>query len=196
MKRNRLLALLADTRGASAVEFALVAGPFLLILVGSVEFGRYVWTRQAIQDTAIAGARCVGVLQRPCEQDGVFNPTKARNFVIATAPIRIRTPLNSTRPPTTEMARVTLFITLRTVSSISRRSITDTFGNFTTRSCVSRARCAGSSRLARTGAIYQCGALSNVPAPNTNIDATNAAMTTSADKGAIRDVTQIEHGRK
>jgi hypothetical protein len=89
MKRNRFLAFFADTRGASAVEFALVAGPFILILLGSVEFGRYVWTRQAVQDTAIAGARCVGVLQRPCEDEGVFNPTRARNFVIATAAGRL-----------------------------------------------------------------------------------------------------------
>ena len=49
--------------------------------------------------------------------------------------------------------------------------MTDTFGNRTTRSCVSRAALRPDPRrLARTGAMNQCGASSNVPAPNTNMN--------------------------
>jgi hypothetical protein len=49
-------------------------------------------------------------------------------LVIETAPIRIKLPLKRTRPPTTVTASVTLLTMLATVSSTSRRSMTDTFG--------------------------------------------------------------------
>src|SRR5271167_325420 len=59
---------------------------------------------------------------------------------MATAPMRISPPLNNTSPPTTLMASVTFFMTSRTVSRISWKSMTDTLGNRTTRSCWKRAR--------------------------------------------------------
>src|SRR2546425_877663 len=61
---------------------------------------------------------------------------------MATAPIRIRAPLNSTRPPTTVTASVTFDMMSRTVTRISWKSITDTFGNLSTRSCWNFARAA------------------------------------------------------
>src|SRR5581483_8844045 len=65
-------------------------------------------------------------------------------FVIATAPISMRTPLNSTSPPTTVIASVTFPITSRTVSRISWKSITEIFGNRLTSAAWKRARPAGS----------------------------------------------------
>jgi Flp pilus assembly protein TadG len=38
--------------GAAAVEFALVVGPLLLLIFGVFEFGRLLWTREAIQGRA------------------------------------------------------------------------------------------------------------------------------------------------
>ncbi len=44
-------------RGAAAVEFALVAIPFLLLVFTMVEFGRYVMIYQILTDAAREGAR-------------------------------------------------------------------------------------------------------------------------------------------
>lgn len=72
---------IADQRGASAVEFALVVVPFLFLIVGVVEVGRAFWTRQVLTDVAMAGARCMGVLQVQCTEGGNYSATKTRNFI-------------------------------------------------------------------------------------------------------------------
>ncbi len=63
---RRLIQAGASRSGASAVEFALVLFPLLLVIFGVIEFGRAMWTREALQETAIAGARCMGVLNSNC----------------------------------------------------------------------------------------------------------------------------------
>lgn len=59
-------AFLLNSRGAVAIEFAAIALPLMLLLGGSVEISRYVWTRLALQDAASTGARCVGLRLEPC----------------------------------------------------------------------------------------------------------------------------------
>lgn len=76
---------LGDSRGANAVEFALLAGPFLLVLVGTVEFGRAFWSRQVVQEVAIAGARCVAVPQPSCMAAGKYDATAARQYIMTSA---------------------------------------------------------------------------------------------------------------
>jgi Flp pilus assembly protein TadG len=61
MRRRSFRRFAGARSGATAVEFALVIGPLLLVLLGTVEVSRLLWTRQAIQSVAIAGARCLGV---------------------------------------------------------------------------------------------------------------------------------------
>ncbi|MGH7045784.1 MAG: TadE/TadG family type IV pilus assembly protein [Stellaceae bacterium] len=61
--------------GATAVEFALVAPMFFMLVFGTIEFGRLLWTQEALQETAIAGARCVAIAQgttqdSPCASGG------------------------------------------------------------------------------------------------------------------------------
>ncbi len=58
------LAALARARGGTtAVEFALVLPMFLMLVFGGIEFGRLLWMKEALQETAIAGARCVAIAQ-------------------------------------------------------------------------------------------------------------------------------------
>lgn len=63
---NTFRAGLRDQRGSVAVEFAFLALPLVLLLGGSIEIGRYVWTRLAVQDAASTGARCLGLQLAPC----------------------------------------------------------------------------------------------------------------------------------
>jgi Flp pilus assembly protein TadG len=44
-------------RGATLVEFALVATVFLTVMFGVIEFGRCLWTHNALSDAARRGAR-------------------------------------------------------------------------------------------------------------------------------------------
>lgn len=74
---------LGDRRGASAVEFALVVIPFLLLCFGIIEVGRALWTRQVLADVAILGARCMGVRQLQCSEGEHYSADKTRRFIIA-----------------------------------------------------------------------------------------------------------------
>lgn len=83
--RRFLRRFLRHEGGASALEFALVAVPLLLIIVGTVEYGRALWTQQAMQSLAISAARCIGVAQTECTSAGSYNATRTRTHVIAEA---------------------------------------------------------------------------------------------------------------
>jgi Flp pilus assembly protein TadG len=83
--RRPIRRLARDRGGASAVEFALVIGPFILVLFGVIEFGRLLWTLNALQETAIAGARCMGVLNSSCTSSGAYNSTSSVNYVKSVA---------------------------------------------------------------------------------------------------------------
>lgn len=63
MSFQLLRRLRADTSGAAAVEFAFVAIPLLLLIFGILEFGRALWDHNALQETAMAAARCEGISQ-------------------------------------------------------------------------------------------------------------------------------------
>lgn len=49
----------ADERGAAAVEFALIFVPLVLLLIGIVDFGRVLYTRNNIIEAADVGARVI-----------------------------------------------------------------------------------------------------------------------------------------
>lgn len=80
MKR-RLGGLIGDRRGASAVEFAMVIGPLLLLICGVFEFGRVMWTREALQETATAGARCMGMTASSCASGGGYSSTGTITYI-------------------------------------------------------------------------------------------------------------------
>lgn len=50
-----------DQGGASAVEFALVAVPFFLMLFGIIEGGRLLWTQLGLQHAVEMAARCASL---------------------------------------------------------------------------------------------------------------------------------------
>jgi len=72
---------MGDSRGAAAVEFALVIIPLLLFLFGIFEFGRLLWTREALQSAAIAGARCMGIGQTECTTSGSYDAQKTAAYI-------------------------------------------------------------------------------------------------------------------
>ena len=80
------MSLRAARSGTTAVEFALVAPLFLMFLFGTVEFGRLLWTREALQQSAIAGARCMALAQgavqnSPCSSSGSYSASTTKSYI-------------------------------------------------------------------------------------------------------------------
>ena len=59
--RPRLRSLLANRRGAAALEFALVMLAFLPLCLGTMEAGLLLWAHNALQTSANLTARCVAI---------------------------------------------------------------------------------------------------------------------------------------
>ncbi|HEY1261409.1 MAG TPA: TadE family protein [Stellaceae bacterium] len=86
MRRGGWRRLARASAGAAALEFALLAPVFIALLFGTVEFGRLLWTWQALQETAGAGARCVAIAQGtsptgPCASGGAYSQSTAQSYV-------------------------------------------------------------------------------------------------------------------
>jgi Flp pilus assembly protein TadG len=80
MITRTLRALGGNRAGGSAVEFALVLGPLLGLVFGITEYGRLLWTREALQQTATLTARCSGILQASCTTGNAFDSSKATTY--------------------------------------------------------------------------------------------------------------------
>jgi Flp pilus assembly protein TadG len=81
----RWLAFLNCKRGTTAVEFAAVIGPLLVLMFAVAEYGQAFWTQEGLQEAAIAGARCVGMLSVNCTSGGTYSATTATAFIQAEA---------------------------------------------------------------------------------------------------------------
>ena len=86
MNEPRAESLIAACGGTTAIEFALVAPIFMMFLFGTIEFGRLLWTEQALQETAIAGARCMAIAQgttqsSACASSGTYSSTTTNSYI-------------------------------------------------------------------------------------------------------------------
>ena len=76
-RRNRLSALIRDSRGATAVEFALVAAPFLALVVGLIQVFLIFFAQSILENAVRASARQIltGQVQT---QDASLSSTAAQ----------------------------------------------------------------------------------------------------------------------
>lgn len=86
MKMAEAGSRLAECSGTAAIEFALVAPIFLMLVFGTIEYGRLLWTKQALQQTAVAGARCMAIAQgsiqsSPCASGGSYSATSTQTYI-------------------------------------------------------------------------------------------------------------------
>jgi len=85
---RRVAELGRTRRAAAAVEFALCSLALVLIVVGSAEFGRLVWTSEVLQEAAAEGARCMGLRANSCAASGVYNAGSTTTYVVGVATAR------------------------------------------------------------------------------------------------------------
>ena len=67
MRRMRRIS--SCEKGATVVEFALLAPVFLTFLFGTIEGSRIMWTKHTLDEVAFATARCMSV-STACETQG------------------------------------------------------------------------------------------------------------------------------
>lgn len=53
--------------GNTVIEFAIIAPAFLLLLLGTMEFARLLWTQSTLQQAVEAAARCASVNTSTCD---------------------------------------------------------------------------------------------------------------------------------
>ena len=80
-------------RGATIVEFALLAPVFLTMLFGIIEYSRFSWSRQTLQEVAYNTARCLSV-EVECKDAGrqrrhAIERAASYGYVITTDDIEI-----------------------------------------------------------------------------------------------------------
>jgi Flp pilus assembly protein TadG len=68
-------------RGVTALEFAVVAPVLIMLMFGTMEFGRLLWTMQGLQMTAAQAARCMGILASSCASGGAYSSDNTTSYI-------------------------------------------------------------------------------------------------------------------
>jgi hypothetical protein len=58
-----------------------LAVPFMALVLAVFEFGRACWTLEALQESAVQGARCIGVHQSGCYASGSYSASGTTSYV-------------------------------------------------------------------------------------------------------------------
>jgi len=94
-----------DERGAEAVEFALIAIPFLLLILGIIQYGFYFWTAETTNSAARETARRMVV--GDCWTQGQIDAFARHNAPMTTSVSASPMPTSSTPVGTTIRVTVT-----------------------------------------------------------------------------------------
>ena len=70
-----------NRRGVTALEFAVVAPVLIMLMLGTIEFGRLLWTMQGLQMTAVEAARCMGILASSCASSGAYSSDNTTSYI-------------------------------------------------------------------------------------------------------------------
>jgi TadE-like protein len=73
-----------DARGTTAIEFAIVAPVFVMLIFGAIEYSRVLWTLNALQQVAFDGARCMAIPQSACAVGGSYDFTNTTTHITQT----------------------------------------------------------------------------------------------------------------
>jgi hypothetical protein len=77
-----------DRRGTTSVEFAISALALTMIVVGTAECGRLIWTAEVLQEAASEGARCMGLRATACAASGAYSSANTTSYVVSVARLR------------------------------------------------------------------------------------------------------------
>jgi len=72
---------LSDRCGGTAVEFSAIILSLFALLFGVTECGWFMWTANALQQTAIQSARCMGVLASSCASGSAYSSSNTQTYL-------------------------------------------------------------------------------------------------------------------
>lgn len=104
--------LSTDRRGATVVEFALLAPVFLSMLFGIVESARFLWIKQSLKEVAFSTARCTSV-HTECETAAMrtdYAIARARSYGQALTAADIAVTPNTTCNGASGVVKVTMSV--------------------------------------------------------------------------------------
>lgn len=78
--RNAVVDLVASERATTAVEFGIIAPAFIVLLLGTIEGGRMLWTLNALHYSVQEAARCASINTTMCGTS-----SQIRNFAAGRA---------------------------------------------------------------------------------------------------------------
>lgn len=87
MTRRRWSQLAAGRQGTTTVEFAIVIMAMILLVFGTIEWGRMLWTRQIVMHAANMAARCSSISSPLC--NGTNTPASYAASVAAANGIKL-----------------------------------------------------------------------------------------------------------
>lgn len=107
----RIYKFLKDQTGATAVEFALIAPIFFLLIFGIIETGRAYWQTDLIRQASYSGARCAAIADLQCStvagtRDVIVARAKASNYNLS--PDNIIVEINTNCDGLNSMVRVAI----------------------------------------------------------------------------------------
>jgi Flp pilus assembly protein TadG len=73
--------IIADTKAVAAIEFALVGMVMMSFMFGMMEVARAYWDVQIIEEVAIEGARCMGIVASSCASGGAYSSTATTTYI-------------------------------------------------------------------------------------------------------------------
>ncbi len=114
--RTFLQPLSGDKKAAEALEFAIMMPIVLVFMLGIIEFGRLIWTIEALQQSAAAASRCMGVLAASCATAGKISTASTTHYIqgiagtwgITVPPAQITLNSNASYANTTGFSTVTI----------------------------------------------------------------------------------------
>jgi len=108
-------------RGASAVEFALVAPLFFVFLFLLIEGARVQWTQQIVQEVAGNTARCMAIGTTACADGAAITAyarARGRSWGVVMDPATVDSAANQMCHGVTAMNRVTIRLPYRALTGL------------------------------------------------------------------------------
>lgn len=115
--------ILTETKGTSAVEFALIGPVLFTFILLLIEGGRMEWTQQVLYEVTTESVRCMALGPTSCNSTGAIQ-SYARSLAltrgISLANATITTASNQTCNAVTGMSQVTISLPYQVASGLLR----------------------------------------------------------------------------
>ncbi|WP_334405001.1 TadE/TadG family type IV pilus assembly protein [Bradyrhizobium sp. AZCC 2289] len=114
-----------DERGATALEFAILAPVFFLLIFGIIAFGLLCWTQVGLQHGAEMAARCASINTTLCPNDNstaITNYARQQAFGLSLPASTFTYP--TPRPPCGNQVRATYTVVFPNILNLSPLMLT------------------------------------------------------------------------